>query len=213
MRVSMELVGATGDVRRRTLLGYEKRADGGWKVLRVFEAPAELSGTSFLAVPRPGEPDQLWVYVPAQRRVRQVPAQLRRERFQGSHFTYEDLTTIFYFDYEAEHRLLDDRPCGALTCRVVESRLAPGRFAYSRLVTWIRPDVHLPDRIEFFTDQLVKVMRVLTVRDIDGVPTIVVMEMESPGEHTRTRIEYSDVRPNAGLADDVFTLEHLAHGR
>jgi hypothetical protein len=213
MRVRMDLIAPGGDTRSRSLLGYEKRVPEGHKVLWIFEAPADVAGTSFLALPQPGAPDQLWLYLPAQRRVRQVAAQLRRERFQGSHFTYEDLTAIFFFDYGGDHRLVETRACGDATCDVVETRLEPGRFAYSRLVTSIRQDTHLPDRIQFFDTALTKEMHVLRVADVDGMPTVLQLEMETPGDGYRTRLEYSDVKPNAGLDDGLFTVEQLAHGR
>ena len=91
MRVTMRVRAPSGDERIRILRGYEKHDPKERKVLWVFDSPKELEGTGFLAWQNEGSPDSLWVYFPGQRRVRRVPPSIRRENFQGSMFTYEDL--------------------------------------------------------------------------------------------------------------------------
>jgi hypothetical protein len=213
MRVTMRTGGAGKGGLSRTLRGYEKQTPEGRKILWIFESPVELAGTSFLAWQRPDGPQQLWVYFPAQRRVRQVADQLRRERFQGSSFTYEDFTTIFYFDYGGSHRLDGERPCDGGTCWVVESTLEPGRYAYGRLVTWLRQDTYLPTRIEFYDTDLAKVVRVLRTAVVGDIPTVTAMEADSAPDHEHTVVEYDDVRCNTGLGDDLFSLDNLTHGK
>jgi outer membrane lipoprotein-sorting protein len=210
MRVSMRVVSPSGNERVRSLKGFEKKGEGGRKVLWIFQSPAELAGTSFLAVERHDGPDLLWVYFPEIRRVRQVPDQLRRERFQGSHFTYEDLTTIFYFDYGGTHVLEGEKPCAGTTCLVVATQLKQGSFAYSRLVSWIRSDTYLPDHVEFYDKDLVKVMKVLATDTIQGIPTILKMEMDGVADGYHTGVEFTEVHYNSGLGDDLFTPNYLA---
>ena len=72
MRVTMHVMSPWGGALTRSLQGYEKKTEGGHKILWVFESPAEAAGTTFLALPTPGGPDHLWMYLPAQHRVRQV---------------------------------------------------------------------------------------------------------------------------------------------
>jgi outer membrane lipoprotein-sorting protein len=213
MRVTMRIVSPSGTERTRGLRGYEKAAAGGRRILWIFESPAELSGTSFLAQQERDGHDALWVYFPGQRRVRQVANQLRREQFQGSAFTYEDLTAIFYFDYGGEHRLREEAPCADTICDVVETILPPGEFAYARLVTWLRRDTQLPDRVEFHTTALQKVMRLVRTERIQGHPTIVAMEMTTPGDGYRTIVEYADVRYDTHLDDGMFSIDYLAKGK
>jgi hypothetical protein len=212
MRVTMRIIEG-GSERRRTLLGYEAKTDAGRKVLWMFESPAELAGTSFLALPRPGGVDQLFVYFPAQRRVRQVPAEMRRERFQGSDFTYEDLTAVVYFDYDGTHRLERQEPCGSATCDVVATTLPEGRFAYTRLVSWVRGDSALPERVEFYAPQLAKVMRTARTAVVDGIPMVTGMEMDNPASGVHTRVEFDDVRVNGGVDPGRFSVEYLSHGK
>jgi outer membrane lipoprotein-sorting protein len=210
MRVRMRIVAPDGSERVRLLRGYEKKTENGRRILWIFESPAELAGTGFLAWQERDEPDHLWVYFPGQRRVRQVPPQLRREHFQGSAFTFEDLTAVFYLDYGGEHLLEREESCEGARCQLVLTRLPAGEYAYREMRSWVRADDHVPVRIEFFDDALLKVLRVLRTERIEGVPTVVEMEMESPRDSYRTRVEFSEVDYNQELDDSLFTLGSLS---
>lgn len=208
-RVEMRVIAPSGEERVRTLQGFEKRTDGGRKLLWLFESPAELAGTGFLAWQERPATDEMWVYFPGQRRVRRVSPDLRREQFQGSTFTYEDLTTVFYLDYDGRHVLRGSEPCGAHRCRVVETELPDGRFVYRKLRTWIRDDDRLPQRIDLEADGVTKHLRVLRTDTIEGVPTIVEAEMTSDADGYRTIVRYDGVDYDRGLGDDAFTVGAL----
>ncbi len=211
MRVRMRVVGHGADERVSTLRGYEKLTDAGRRILWIFDSPLELAGTGFLAWHEGRGPDELWLYLPGQRRVRRVPPGLRREGFQGSLFTYEDLAAVLYLDGVDRARLVEpETECAGGPCALVECSLEPGRFAYQRLRVWLRRRDHLPARIEFYGERLLKVLRVLRAERIDGVPTALEMEMSRPGDAYRTRVELSDVRYNQGLEDSLFTVARLS---
>jgi hypothetical protein len=216
--VSMTI--ATGEDREmhRSLNGFEKWTPEGRKILWVFDSPTDLAGTRFLAWREPEGRELLYVFFPAQGRIRQVTDQMRRERFQGSDFTYEDFATIAYFDYAGTHTFLHDEPCGATTCSVVETELPRERFAYRRLRTWLRHDLLLAHRIEFFTgepgsDERLKEVDILEVDTIDGIPTILAMRAQHAGGDSNTTARFSQVQYNTNLADDVFSLASLSHAR
>lgn len=208
-RVEMRVIAPSGEERVRTLQGIEKRTDGGRKLLWLFESPAEIAGTAFLAWQQPPATDEMWVYFPGQRRVRRISPELRREQFQGSTFTYEDLTTVFYLDYDGSHVLRGDEPCGTHRCRVIETALPEGRFVYRKLRTWIRDDDHLPERIELEGDGATKHLRVLRTEVVEGIPTVVEAEMTSDTDGYRTIVRYSDVDYDRGLGDEQFTVGAL----
>ena len=208
-RVEMRVIAPSGEERVRTLQGFEKRTEGGRKLLWLFESPAELAGTGFLAWQQRPATDEMWVYLPGQRRVRRVSPDLRREQFQGSTFTYEDLTTVFYLDYDGRHALRGEEPCGDHLCRVVETELPEGRFVYRRLRTWIRDGDQLPQRIDLEGANVTKHLRVLRTATIEGVPTIVEAEMTSDADGYRTVVRYDGVAYDRGLGDDQFTVGAL----
>jgi hypothetical protein len=208
MLVTLHVQNQSGDERVRSLRAFEKKTAEGRKILWVFESPTELSGTSFLSWQRPSERDLLWVYFPGQRRVRQLPPQVRREQFQGSAFTYDDLA-IFYFDFHGRYSLEGEKPCGGATCYLVQTDLDDGSFAYHRLLAWIRADTFLPERVEFFEDKLLKVMTVQRAETVQGIPTVLELEMEDVRDSYRTKVECQNVAYNTGLEDGLFTVGHL----
>lgn len=214
MKVTMRVVDPSGGERVKQLRGFEKHDDETRKVLWVFQSPLELQGTGFLAWQNENEADSLWVYFPGQRRVRRVPPSIRRENFQGSMFTYEDLVAVFFLDYEGAHTLEGREACGEsgaeTECFVVESRLQEDAFAYDRLKAWIDAKTHLPHRVEFYADTLLKVMQVTKTESIEGIPSIVRVTMESPNDGYVTRVELDDIDYNEELRDNLFTVEHLS---
>lgn len=208
-RVEMRILEPSGSERVRTLQGFEKRTATGRKLLWIFDSPAELAGTGFLAWQHRPSPDEMWVYFPGQRRVRRISPELRREQFQGSTFTYEDLTTVFNLDYDGTHTLRGVEQCGERRCYVIETLLPPGQFVYERLRTWIRTGDHLPQQIDLEGGGVRKRMTVRRTADVEGIPTILEVEMATPADGYRTIVVYDRVDYNAGLGDDMFTVGYL----
>ena len=193
----------------RSLRGFEKKTSEGWKVLWVFDSPADLAGTGFLSWTRRSEPDLLWAYFPAQARVRQLPKPAQQTRFQGSDFSYEDLR-LLAFDYEAQHRLEGEAACGDARCYVLETTLPAGAFPYETLRSWLRTDTLLPERVEFRGRELMKVMRVLRAERVEGIPTLLAVEMETPDHAHRTEVDFDQVAYNTGLDESFFSTARLS---
>ena len=220
MLLTMRTTVPDGSTLVRVLRGFEKHgaatvgATAGTSRLWEFEAPADLAGTRFLALPgEGGAPEKLFVYFPQQRRVRQIPPSLRREQFQGALFTLED-SSVLAFDFSGTSRLEREEPCGRTTCSVVDVTLAPESFSYGRLRLWIRADDLLADRIEFFdqADVVLKTLQLKASQQLAGVATPTAMVMEASDAH-RTEIELSGIEINQPLDASLFTREHLARGQ
>jgi hypothetical protein len=209
MRVTVHVQRASGDADVRSLRGFEKKTAEGWKVLWVFDSPSDLTGTGFLAWLRRSQPDLLWAYFPAQARVRQLPKPGEQTRFQGIDFSYEDLR-LLAFDYEAEHRLEGEAACGDARCYVLETTLPAGVFPYSRLRSWLRIDTLVPARVEFLGEEVQKVMRVLRTDRVEGIPTVLAFEMETPSQAHQTLVECDEVAYNTGLEESFFSTERLS---
>jgi hypothetical protein len=208
--VKMTIRAPSGEERVRTLRGFEKRTTDGSKLLWLFDSPADLAGIAFLAWQHPPEPDEMWVYFPGQRRVRRISPDLRREQFQGSTFTYEDLTTVFSLDYDGRHTLRGIEPCGEQRCWVIDTELPAQQYVYEHLRTWIRADNHLPRQIELDGAGVHKLLKVRRTGDVAGIPTILEVEMVVPADGYRTLVEFSDVDHDAKLDDEMFTVGYLS---
>jgi hypothetical protein len=209
MRVTIHLQNTGDSADVRSLRGFEKKTSEGWKVLWVFDSPRDLAGTGFLSWTRRSQPDLLWAYFPAQARVRQLPKPAQQTRFQGSDFSYEDLR-LLAFDYEAQHRLEGEAVCGDARCYVLETTLPAGAFPYETLKSWLRTDTLLPERVEFRGRELMKVMRVLRAGRVQGIPTLLAVEMETADQTHRTEVDFEQVAYNTGLDESFFSTARLS---
>ena len=142
MSVQMTLNG-DGDVDKK--LAMEMFSKGATKTALRFKAPADLKG---LALVIKGS-SEIYVKLPGTRKVRRVASHARKQGFQGTDWSLDDLRMLKLapvFDptikeVTATHIVLD------LT------RKASADVPYKRLVVYL-PKAHLvPDRIEYFDEE------------------------------------------------------------
>jgi hypothetical protein len=146
------LVGPDGQARRRLTTGATKLQPNGVDNMRLvqFLAPADIKGTSTLLVEHAGAEDDLWVYLPALKKVRRLTASNKKDSFFGTEFSYGDM--IGHKVDEWSHRVLREEPVDDAPCHVVESLprtdAVRANSGYSRRVTWLRKDSLVPVRVE-----------------------------------------------------------------
>ena len=63
-------------------------------------SPAEIKGVAALTHESPGSSDDNWLYLPANKRVRRISGANNTASFQGTEFTYEDLSNLDPREYE-----------------------------------------------------------------------------------------------------------------
>ena len=97
----MTLFDTGGDsVERRFSRMVLEAEQGGDKLVLRFLAPAEIKGVSALTHENPGSSDDNWLYLPANKRVRRISGANKTASFQGTEFTYEDLSNLEVIDYD-----------------------------------------------------------------------------------------------------------------
>jgi hypothetical protein len=97
---TMTLFSADGDSVRRTFSRMVlEQHDMGDKLITKFTSPAEIRGVSALTHEHPGTSDDNWLYLPANKRVRRISGANNTASFQGTEFTYEDLSNIDPTEY------------------------------------------------------------------------------------------------------------------
>jgi hypothetical protein len=213
--MTLTLTNSRGKTRVRTVTSFEREYGADTKSLMYFEAPADVKGTAFLQFEYedPERQDDKWLYMPALRRVRRIAGSSKNEYFMGTDFTYDDLGDRGVD--EDLYELLRREEFGGHECWVVEAVPVDEDYMYSRVVRWIRKDVLLPARVEFYERQgeLLKVLTVIDVREVDGFWSMYEMEMENVLEEHRTTIAYEDLHYNIGLSDNLFKVSTIERGR
>ncbi len=215
------LINPAGQQRvRETTSITDLKADGvnNRRVTR-FNSPADIAGTAVLTVENTGE-DDIWVFLPALKKVRRLTASNRRDAFVGTDFSYGDV--LGHPVEEWTHRTLRKEPIDGVPSIVIESKPRDNGVAaatgYSRRITWLRAADLVPVKTEYYGPQqkLIKVYSASSIRLVDPVRRCFqamrqVMKNVVTG-HT-TVIEYSSFKTDVSFADSQFQPRALERGR
>lgn len=194
------LVDADGSTKERLLRFYQK---GPEKRLVRFTEPADVRGVGFLRLAE----DQMYLYLPAFRRVRRIASSIRNESFMGTDFSYEDLAQTRYSeDYDA--RAVSEE-AGSYTLTLIPRGGAD--VSYGRLVMEVSSADWIPRKIDYFDadGERVKTLTVSEVRVVDGYVHATRMEMVTWRTGHRTVLELEEVGFDTGLPDDLFSQRFL----
>jgi len=221
-RTKMKLIDSRGGERVRDLDMYGKNyGHRTRKELTFFLTPAEVKGVGFLAWSYPDKADDQWLYLPELNRVRQISGSSRKQSFQGSDFTYDDLQLFDdvrdWTETDATSKLLrEDEAVDGVPCSVIELTPQNKEYDYGKFVMWLDRKESVFRKIELYDKKdgaLVKTLILSDLKTIDNVPTPYRLEMTNAKKGTKTTLETSDVHYNRGLGDEVFTERTLERGK
>lgn len=210
-KVKMTITDNSGRERIRELkmLRLDVKEGGEQKYYVYFTGPANVSGMVFMVWKNIGKDDDRWLYVPSVDLVKRLSTRDKRSSFAGSHFTYEDVS--------GRHPSLDE-------FTLVGSEKLNGKDVYvvtgipkdkdmvefSSFKVWVDIETFLPMKGESYDKAglLYKTMTVEEVKVIDGITTVTRAKMVDV-EQGSTVVEFSDVKYNVGLKDNIFTERYL----
>ena len=207
---TVEVRERNGGVSRRRWQGWVEDDGAARKMLLRFTYPPEARGTGLLTINHGNGAIDQWLYVPAIRRARRIAVQQASARFMGTDFSHEDMRRPAVGDYEYE--LIDDDASidGQPAYKIRATPTDNYESQYSRQVVWVRKDIMLSARREFYVGRDLR--RTLVSgdwREIQGRWTALVREMTDASSGSGTRIRFSDVRYEIDLPSDWFTLRSL----
>ena len=211
------LVAPDGSTRRRLTTGYTKLQANGIDNMRVvqFLAPADIKGTATLLVEHADREDDLWVYLPALRKVRRLTASNKKDSFFGTEFSYGDMIGHKIADWT--HRRLREETLDQTPCDVIESTpksdAARADSGYSRRLTWVRQDNHAPVRVDAWdlAGQPLKRLQFAELRPAGTAGAWQPMRMTAENLQTghRTLIELTRFEADLALDAQRFTPRAL----
>jgi hypothetical protein len=198
----MRSIGTDGNVREGRFLMLQNAAD---KRLLRFLSPADMRNTAMLALGK----GELYVYLPADRRVRRLGTSALNQTFLGSDFYAEDLGSVrLHEDYDA--RIVQK------SGNEVRLELMPKHPSQWSRVVAVVVDHDLVPKLEFY-DQKGKLARTWTrtferakSRYEAWVPTRMLMVNEVNKHATELIVEVGD--SDKPITDDIFSLRALQRG-
>lgn len=193
------------DVKVKKFPGVEKQ------FIR-FSEPADVRDTSYLSwnYKELSRDDDMWIYMPAESLVRRVNGGGKKGPFMRSDFANEDITKREVDD--DKHTYLRKEDLNGIDCHVVEAvPVQPEKSGYKRRVLWIREDIWLPAKIEYFDqgDRLIKERIMGGYKQVSGIWTATRQKMTTIGRGTHTMLESDGINYNIQLSDSLFEQANL----
>lgn len=212
------LINKSGQERVRKVLGATKLVENGIDNMRMtrFMSPPDIKGTVSLLIEHSDREDDIWIYLPALKKVRRLVSSNKKDSFIGTDFSYADV--IGYKVEEWNYKLVSEEVINEQPCFVVEStpktESVKSNTGYSKRVSWIRKDNKLTVKSEFW-DEAGEMLKMATFSDIQLVDPKrdkwQAMRLETSNVQTghRTVILFENFKVNQKVKAELFTTSYM----
>lgn len=205
----MTIMTSSGKTRTFEMESWSR--DQGEKNLIRYLAPRRVKGQATLML---NHADDIWVFFPRTQRVRKLATHAKKQKMEGSDFSYEDMGSgdSFIKDFSAS-RLKDEKVEGFKCFKLELKRNKGSNISYSRLVMWVIKENFVPVVIDYYdekdADMLLKRLVQSEIKTIDGIATATKMVMYNKQDNTSTAMEMTEVKYNIKLKESMFTERGL----
>ena len=205
----MTIVTSSGS--KRTFVSESWSKDEGEKNLVRYISPKRVKGQAILML---NNADDIWSFFPRTQRVRKLATHAKKQKMQGSDFSYEDMGSgdAFIEDFTAK-RLDDEEMEGVLCFKLELIRKQESDLSYSRMIMWIIKDSFVPIVIDYYDEDdpnlWLKRLVQSNIKMIDDIPTAMKSVMYNKLDNTQTEMELLEVEYGVELSDDMFTERNL----
>lgn len=122
------------------------------KTLIRFTAPSDVKGTSLLIYDYQDKEDDMWIYMPALKKVRRIISSEKGKSFMGSEFTNADMSKPNHADFN--YTLIGTEVYEGKECWVVEAEGKDKNIqksnGYSKSVSYIEKDTYLCYKTDYY---------------------------------------------------------------
>jgi len=216
--VTMTLVSESGTQRVRQTSSVSKLLPNGVDQRRLirFLAPADVKGTATLMVEHADGDDDIWIYLPALKKVRRLVANNKKDSFVGTDFSYGDIIGHRVDDWT--YTYVGGEDVDGAACHVIEAAPKTPDVAtnsgYGKRKMWIRADNHVAVKGEYWdtAGAPVKQFSARDVREIDPAEKkfqAFHLEMKNTQTGHSTAIDVGKLEVGVGLDDEQFTERYL----
>lgn len=216
--VTMTLVSESGARRERSTQSLSKLLPNGVDQKRLvrFLTPADVKGTSTLLIEHSEGDDDIWIYLPALRKVRRLVASNKKDSFVGTDFSYGDVIGHKVEDWT--HTLVGSEQVDGVDTYVVESvprtDAVRENSGYGKRRSWIRRDNFVAVKGLYWdpAGAPLKELSTADIREIDaahGKWQAFRLTMRNRQTGHTTEIVWTKLEVGVGLDDDVFTERYL----
>jgi outer membrane lipoprotein-sorting protein len=197
--------------KTRTFIYESWSKDKGEKNLVRYLEPRRVKGLATLML---NHADDIWMFYPRTQRVRKLASHAKKQKMQGSDFSYEDMGSGDAFIKEFSSKRLKNEKMEGHDCYTLELIRKPDSdTSYSRLILWVLKENFYPLVIDYYDEDdttfLLKRLIQSDIRVIDNIPTAMKVVMYNKQDNTKTEMELLEVKYNVKLDDSMFTERGL----
>ena len=208
--VTMTLIDKNNNKKVRKVIMFSKEGKEGRNSYVEFLEPADVKGTKFLTIAHKKSDDEQRLYLPALKKTRQISSSSKDGKFMGSDLTYYDMEDRAFED--SNYKFVKEDKFGDKDCYVIEVISTVKTSPYSKSLVWISKTDYFTYKIECYDkkdDTLLKVITMVEVKVIDGIITPVKTVVDNKKEGTKTLMQIDNIKINAGVKDDIFSIQNL----
>jgi outer membrane lipoprotein-sorting protein len=187
------------------------------KKLIRFLSPADVKGTGFLTFDYEEADDDMWLYMPALRKVRRIVSSEKSKSFMGSEFSYSDMSPLAASDFNINLKgseTIDNEECYVLEMIPLNDDIADEN-GFTRKKAWIGKNDFVIRKAEFydFTDMRFKTFIVENVKLVDPEKNKyrpMLLKMENHDNGRKSVLEIKKIVLNRNIGDEYFTQRYLS---
>ncbi len=213
------LINKTGQKRVRETFGTTKLEENGIDNMRMtrFLSPSDVKGTVSLLIEHSDKDDDIWIYLPALKKVRRLVSNNKKDSFVGTDFSYADV--IGYKVGEWSYKLLKEELVEGQPCYVIEalpkSDAVKTSNGYSKRIGWLRKDNFMAVKMDYWDEagQLLKTSTYTDIQLVDqkrGKWQAMRLEVSNVQTGHSTVIKFDNFKANQRVKDEFFTTRYMS---
>lgn len=193
------------------VLTYETSTnEKGKNSIMRYVTPSRVRGNAMLMK---NYSDDIWMYNSRTKRVRKLASHAKKQKFEGSDFTYEDMGSGDSWKEDYTPSNIGVEKYENQDCNILELKAKNADNSYSKIVCFLRAEDDFPLKMEYYDEKgnLEKILYLKNIQVIQNIPTAMKMVMENQQDNTSTEMEYEKIEYNVNFPNNYFSERNLKY--
>jgi len=211
--INLTITEKSGASRFRTIsMTTKSYPDGLEKRFIKFIEPADVRGTAMLVIDNKNIQDEMWIYLPALRKIRRIVSSEKGRSFMSSEFSNADMSSPTLSDFVNKHL----GESGLNNQWIIESKPVSEdkaeEYGYSKKISYLNADNYQILKMEFynFDNELFKIIEIKSIYPLpEGKFIIKNMIANNLLTNRKSEIVLNNITVGTKVDDSYFTIQNL----